>query len=498
MVVGYGGLGEVVGVRRVAAGRAAEVPPGYEAISELGRGGLGVVVLARHQRLGRPCAIKRMLCPPGPGSEAEARFRREAQVLAALDHPSIVRLYDVAYVDGALYLVMEYVEGSDLRRLIDLGEMPTSDRVRVLADVAAALEHAAARGVVHRDVKPANVFVLPNGRAKLGDFGIARVLGDATAFRTAEGSLAGSLAYMAPEQLAGASDIGPPADVYSFCVMAHELTVGRRPDRPPLRPDAHVPGYPRAAADAIIGGLCDDPAVRPTAVQVSTALMALEPAAWPVVARAQVAQARPAVHDRPAITATEAGEPFEPLPTRTVTNVGPNATHTGVAEVGGAGLANARSTWVEVPVYQPPRSRAGRIRPRTLALAAAVVVGAVGAVVAIAALRRPSQPTVAVESVSVDIAAAARERGCPAGTFSFTGLVRTNGAAGTVEIQWTGPDGVDRPPLTLDATKGVRELRSVLEFSVSGRRELSGPASLHVLAPGAHFAVGPEIAYSCR
>ena len=171
------------------------VPQGYEYVRRLGAGGFGEVFLARHVTVGRLVAIKRILPRALSDADNVERFRREARVLAATDSPAVVRVFDLSTQDGSLYLVMEYVPGNTLTDLIDGEPLPAADGLRILADVAEALREMASHGLVHRDVKPGNVLVLPDGHAKLADFGLARAIADTSAFRTAGGTPSGTPAY---------------------------------------------------------------------------------------------------------------------------------------------------------------------------------------------------------------------------------------------------------------------------------------------------------------
>ena len=156
----------------------------YEMLEELGQGGHGVVMLARQRSLDRLVAIKQLRRGRAYDEANRQRLGREARVLARLDHRAIVRLYDVIGSGTAVLIVMEYVPGSSLDRLRVPTDVDGPAALRILADVADALEHAHARGVVHRDVKPANVLVTESGHAKLSDFGLARLVADDAAFRT--------------------------------------------------------------------------------------------------------------------------------------------------------------------------------------------------------------------------------------------------------------------------------------------------------------------------
>ncbi|HEX2096624.1 MAG TPA: serine/threonine-protein kinase [Solirubrobacterales bacterium] len=192
----------------------------------IGSGGFGVVYEAWDGRLERSVAVKAI------ESQGEARRRvlREAQAAARLNHPGIVTLYEMGEEDGNALLVTEMVEGATLAQLSADGTLSDREIAEVGADLCEALDHAHARGVVHRDVKPQNVLVGDDGepRAKLMDFGVAR-LADSAAL-TAPGDVVGTLAYMAPEQAEGKA-AGPEADVYSLALTLYECWSGENPNR---------------------------------------------------------------------------------------------------------------------------------------------------------------------------------------------------------------------------------------------------------------------------
>src|SRR5437763_14593239 len=174
--------------------------PGYETVRELGQGAMGSVRLARQVATGRHVAVKRVV--GGAASqdpESVLRFEREARLLATLDHPGIVKVHELLMAGGDLFLVMEYVPGGDLRRLLAADPPSPEEAVRHLVAVAAALDHAHRRGVVHRDVKPSNVLVREDGILKLGDFGVARLLERQARLAARRGTPA----YMAPELARG-------------------------------------------------------------------------------------------------------------------------------------------------------------------------------------------------------------------------------------------------------------------------------------------------------
>ena len=205
----------------------AQVAGRYSIIRELGRGGMGVVFLAREVALDRLVAIK--LLPPSLAARAEFRdnFLREARTAAQLSHPHIVSIYAVESGGDVVYFVMEYVEGETLgQRLRQIGALPADDALRITQEIAWALAHAHARGVIHRDVKPDNILLEEGSdRAIVTDFGIARA-GEASGNTPASGM--GTLHYMSPEQALGASaDVR--ADVYALGVTAFHAVTGRRP-----------------------------------------------------------------------------------------------------------------------------------------------------------------------------------------------------------------------------------------------------------------------------
>jgi serine/threonine protein kinase len=192
----------------------------------IGSGGFGVVYEAWDGRLERAVAVKAI----ESRGESRRRVMREAQAAARLNHPGIVTLYEMGEEDGNALLVTELVEGSTLAELSAEGALGDREIGEIGADLCEALDHAHARGVVHRDVKPQNVLVGEDGeqRAKLMDFGVAR-LADAAAL-TAPGDVVGTLAYMSPEQAEGRA-AGPEADVYSLALTLYECWSGENPNR---------------------------------------------------------------------------------------------------------------------------------------------------------------------------------------------------------------------------------------------------------------------------
>jgi eukaryotic-like serine/threonine-protein kinase len=203
-----------------------ETPPGLELGEELGRGGMGRVFRARHVGLDRAVAVK--LLPPALAGDEDfqARFSREARALAQLGHPHVVGVHDFGVTAGGQsYLVMELVPGGTLAARLPLAP---DEALRVTAEICDGLAYAHAKGIVHRDVKPANVLFDAAGRARLADFGIARLLDAPAGSLTRPSLVLGTPAYMAPESRAGAAP-DPRADVFAVGVLLHEALTGRLP-----------------------------------------------------------------------------------------------------------------------------------------------------------------------------------------------------------------------------------------------------------------------------
>jgi len=206
--------------------RIGSVIAGYRIDSRIGRGGMGVVYRAHHLSLERVAALKVIQPDLAESSGFRERFSREARVAAALAHPNIVTVYDAGEVDGTLYLAMQYIEGSDLARMLSTdGRLKPYRAIDVCRQVGDALDAAHAQGLIHRDVKPANVLIAGRN-AYLTDFGLTKRLGGTQV--TIAGDVVGTIHYVAPEQIEG-REVTARSDVYSLgCVLYHCLT-GRMP-----------------------------------------------------------------------------------------------------------------------------------------------------------------------------------------------------------------------------------------------------------------------------
>ena len=199
----------------------------YEIVAELGRGTMGEVYRARDPVLNRFVALKTLEVRGSPGDEALDRFKREAQAAALLNHPNIVTVHDFGEENGLLYMAMELLEGTDLRDAIDHELLKTTDeRLDVLDGVLAALDYAHSKGVVHRDVKPANIHLGPGRQVKIMDFGLARV--STSAEMTQEGIVLGTPNYMSPEQALG-DRVDGRSDLFSTGAVLYELLTGHKP-----------------------------------------------------------------------------------------------------------------------------------------------------------------------------------------------------------------------------------------------------------------------------
>ncbi|MCR4415653.1 MAG: serine/threonine protein kinase, partial [Thermoguttaceae bacterium] len=204
----------------------------YKLIDLLGRGGMGKVFLARHTMMNRPVALKLVSEQLGKDPAALERFLTEARAAAALDHPNIVHAYNVDTEGDRYYMVLEYVEGQDLRRLVESkGPLPFFEAADYIRQAADGLAHAHAKGMVHCDVKPSNLLVNPQGVVKILDMGMARVAGGSQPEKGAapEGGLAGTIDYMAPEQATQSPELDHRADIYSLGCTFYFLLTGHPP-----------------------------------------------------------------------------------------------------------------------------------------------------------------------------------------------------------------------------------------------------------------------------
>ena len=200
----------------------------YTLIAELGRGAMGVVYKAEDPLLNRTVAIKTIILMDDPAARAEyeARFFQEAKAAGGLNHPNLITIHDIGREGDVAYMAMELLEGTELREMMAKGRLPLPSALDVVAQVADGLAHAHEHGVVHRDIKPANIMIMRDRRAKIMDFGIARVR--TSDIRTQTGAILGSPKYLSPEQAAG-QPADFRSDIFSLGVVLHELAAGQAP-----------------------------------------------------------------------------------------------------------------------------------------------------------------------------------------------------------------------------------------------------------------------------
>jgi len=265
----------------------------YVVVERLGSGGMGQVFLATDTRLRRKVALKCLHAVTSVAGPAGAHLLREACAAGRINHPNVATVYDIVEVRDRVFLVMEYLEGVNLIARLKRGPLPAGEVIQLGAQLAAGLAAAHAKGIIHRDVKPSNIQITPDGTPKILDFGVARITLDVpTTIQTLHGTgrQPGTPAYMSPEQTIGA-DVDARTDIFSLGLVLCEMVTGSRPklsvDRPrpgesaamwtqPLpRADAIDPNVPRKLADVIARMVAIDPRDRfQSAADVQRALEA--------------------------------------------------------------------------------------------------------------------------------------------------------------------------------------------------------------------------------
>ena len=249
---------------------------GFEVLGELGRGGMGVVYLARRTILNRPCALKMILAAEHASAEAGVRFLVEAEAVARVHHPNVIQIYSIGTRGELPYLELEYADGGSLEKRLDGVPWDPRRAALMVETLARAVAEAHRIGLVHRDLKPANVLLMADGTPKVADFGLAKGLESGHGLTRTE-SVMGSPTYMAPEQAEGhTKDVGPTADVYSLGAILYELLCGRPPFRgstalqtleqvrklDPVPPSRLVPSTPRDVETIALKCLQKDAASR--------------------------------------------------------------------------------------------------------------------------------------------------------------------------------------------------------------------------------------------
>jgi pSer/pThr/pTyr-binding forkhead associated (FHA) protein len=270
---------------RIELKRSPQAIPGFDTVKVIGRGGMGCVMLARDQRTGRAVAIKTLLPEFAVSDKAMKRFMREIDVAAALKHKNIVEFIDRGTHNGVVYLVTEFVDGADASKLAEErgGRLAYEDGISIISQALDALSFAHAQGYIHRDFKDQNILVAgrsPNLVAKLTDFGLAKSFTHSgMSGVTMAGEMAGTLAYMPPEQLRNFRDVKPQSDIYAVGMTAYSLLTGSLAldlsknssvnetiraifEQPAVPLQQRAPQIPRPVCEIIDRALAKDPAQR--------------------------------------------------------------------------------------------------------------------------------------------------------------------------------------------------------------------------------------------
>jgi len=468
-----------------------EALPNYVVGGELGRGGWGTVLSARHRQLDRDVAVKQL-----PGHFAEdpsirARFRIEARLLASLDHPHIVPVYDYVEEDGLCLLVMELLPGGTVWSRFNAGGFTATSSVATVLACLSGLHAAHAQNVLHRDIKPENLMFSAAGALKVTDFGIAKVIGGSETLVTRAGDVLGTPAYIAPEQARGGT-LTPATDIYAVATMLYELLCGRLPfsddgdalalvfkhafEKPePLSDKA--PTLPNGLAQVVMSGLATDPNERPSsAEEFGLKLAEASTAAWgpgwlagettPVMGASNIV----AVTERPSTAAAPRdgaelsgpaarAEPHSPTPSPpTVVRppVTPPVRPTVSVRAHGTRLDEVSEPAAELmplrEVVKPPPSP-GRF------FAAAALLGGLALVLALVGLGQPS--------VGGSL---------PAGSVRVAGIDPASGSAVTLDMS------KPIPVMVVSDSSGADHVQ--LTESVLGQEVSSADAPLAPAAPG--------------
>src|SRR5438445_6112081 len=349
----------------------------YEVQDFIGQGAMGVVYRAYHAQLARTGAVKVMQAIT-PDEDSIARFRHEAQAIAQMRHPNILNVFDFGEYQGTPYMIVEYVPGGSLANRLSGSQLDQAVAIKYLRGIASGLDHAHGLGIVHRDVKPANVLLERDDTPVIADFGLAKLL-QGSSLKSMTGVTTGTPAYMAPEQVTG-SHAGPPADRYSLATIAYEMLTGVIPfdgeglmevlyaqvHRDPLPPSARNSALHPQVDAVIMRGLAKDPAAR---WESSTEFVdALEAA---LAGRFEPAMARTVVMAPPVVATVPLTAP--------------------VAAPAASPMAAAATVAVPYPApAQPVANRKSRKRLYAIAAAAALLLILISSFGLIAALRTPT------------------------------------------------------------------------------------------------------------
>ncbi len=231
----------------------------YEIVAKIGQGGIAEIYKARQKSLNRFVAIKFLFGELTADPDIVRRFDREAETIAALNHPHIVHVIDKGVIDGRYYFVMEYVDGTSFRDVIYSDEFSLWDKLEIIVMILKGLDYAHKNGVIHRDIKPANILIDKNRHPFVADFGIAQILNKPDYDQTNSDVVMGTLAYMSPEQRESSSNVDLTTDIFAVGIMMYEILVGRRPVGRFALPSEINPHLPGKLDEIIIRALQENP-----------------------------------------------------------------------------------------------------------------------------------------------------------------------------------------------------------------------------------------------
>lgn len=201
----------------------------YVITAKIGQGGIAEIYKGYQESLGRDVAIKILSAQLTSNPDIVRRFERESMVIARLNHPNIVHVIDRGVAGGRYYFVMEYIDGTSMREVIDSTRVATTVKLEMIAQVCKALDYAHKNGVIHRDIKPANILIDRQGNPRVADFGIAQIIGAPDAEMTGSDIVMGTLAYMSPEQKISSTNVDQTTDIYAVGVIIYEILLGKKP-----------------------------------------------------------------------------------------------------------------------------------------------------------------------------------------------------------------------------------------------------------------------------
>jgi len=246
----------------------------YILSGKIGQGGIAEIYKGRQESLGRDVAIKILSSKLTDDPDIVRRFERESMVIAKLNHPNIVHVIDRGTSGGRYYFVMEFIDGTSLREVIDSNKIPVNAKLEMIAQVCKALDYAHKNGVIHRDIKPANILIDREGNPRVADFGIAQIIGTPEGDLTSSEVVMGTLAYMSPEQKVSSTNVDQTTDIYAVGIIIYEILVGKKPLGHFKFPSELVPGLNKAFDEIIQKCLAQEAKDRyQTAVDLKNAIL---------------------------------------------------------------------------------------------------------------------------------------------------------------------------------------------------------------------------------